>query len=206
MNSKRLLALAEMIDLNDVVLDVGCDHGYLSIYLKQNKLCQEVYASDVNINALNMAKENIKKAKVKIKTFLSDGFNNIDVYFDTAVIAGMGSHTILKILNSEKSPSKLIICSNNAHEFLRKNLNIMGYKIIEEKVIYENKHYYIIMKWIKGQQNLSKKVLLFGISNNKEYYQHLLTKNNELLSKVPLLKKINLLYENHLLKGLIEKK
>ena len=156
MNSKRLLALAEMIDLNDVVLDVGCDHGYLSIYLKQNKLCQEVYASDVNINALNMAKENIKKAKVKIKTFLSDGFNNIDVYFDTAVIAGMGSHTILKILNSEKSPSKLIICSNNAHEFLRKNLNIMGYKIIEEKVIYENKHYYIIMKWIKGKQKLTK--------------------------------------------------
>ena len=62
------------------------------------------------------------------------------------------------------------------------------------------------MLYLKGKQSLSKKELLFGISNNKEYFNYLLNKNRELLNKVPLKKKLNLLYENHLLKGLIEKK
>ena len=47
MNSKRIKALASDVSKKDTVLDVGCDHGYLSIYIKENKLCKEVYASDI---------------------------------------------------------------------------------------------------------------------------------------------------------------
>ena len=47
MNSDRIKALADDISKKDTVLDVGCDHGYLSIYLKTNNLCKEVYASDI---------------------------------------------------------------------------------------------------------------------------------------------------------------
>ena len=156
--------------------------------------------------ALKQAQTNFKKYHLNIKSFVSDGFNNINVSFNTVVIAGMGTSTILNILNNEKTPNKLIISSNNEHFKLRKNLNKLGYKLIREKIIQEKNHYYIIMLYLKGKQSLSKKELLFGISNNKEYFNYLLNKNRELLNKVPLKKKLNLLYENHLLKGLIEKK
>ena len=35
MNSERLLTIASFVEKNDTVLDVGCDHGYLDIYLKK---------------------------------------------------------------------------------------------------------------------------------------------------------------------------
>ena len=206
MNSERIKALTSFINKEDIVLDVGCDHGYLSIYLKQNNLCKEVYASDISKNALKQAQINFKKYHLNIKSFVSDGFNNINEEFNTAVIAGMGTSTILNILKNKKTPNKLIISSNNEHFKLRKNLNKLGYKLIKEKIVYEKNHYYIIMLYLKGKQSLSKKELLFGISNNKEYYNYLLNKNRELLNKVPLKKKLTILYENHLLKGLIEKK
>ena len=206
MNSERIKALSSFVDKEDIVLDVGCDHGYLSIYLKQNNLCKEVLASDISKNALSQAQSNFKKYHLNIKSYISDGFNNIEDSFNTAVIAGMGTSTILNILDNKKTPNKLIISSNNEHFKLRKNLNILGYKLIKEKIVYEKNHYYIIMLYLKGKQSLSKKELLFGISNNKKYYNYLLNKNRELLPKVPLRKKLNILYENHLLKGLIEKK
>ena len=36
--SSRLLACAEFIAPGDRVADIGCDHGYLGIYLLQNKI------------------------------------------------------------------------------------------------------------------------------------------------------------------------
>lgn len=206
MNSERIKALAREISEKDIVLDVGCDHGYLSIYLKQNNLCKEVYASDISENALNYARNNFKKYNLDIKNYVSDGFENIPVSFDTAVIAGMGTGTILKIISHEKTPNKLVLASNNEYYRLRKSLNKMGYKIVDEKAIYENNHYYIILLCIKSKQKLSWKELKFGISNDDEYYTYLLNKNIELIKKVPFKKKIKLYYENLALKRIIGRK
>lgn len=206
MNSERLKLIASLVNTSDIVLDVGCDHGYLSMYLKQNNLCKDVFASDISINALSNARNNFKKNNLDIKTFVSDGFKDIPVYFNTAVIAGMGTNTILNILNNEKKPNKLILGSQNELKLLRTNLNKMNYKLVKEKVIYENKHYYVILEYVKGKEKLSKKKLKFGISNNNDYYKYLISKNNEILKRVPLSKKIKLIYDNLMLKSLIKRK
>lgn len=206
MNSERLKALASEISLKDVVLDVGCDHGYLCIYLKGHNACKDVFASDISESALNVARKNFASYDLDIKTFVSDGFKNIPVKFNTAVIAGMGTHTILNILNHEKVPNKLVLSSNNEHYKLRKSLNKLGYKIVDEKAVLEKGHYYIILLCLKGRQRLKRKELKFGISNNKDYYKFLINKNNEIINKVPFKKKIKLKIENRILKGLIEKK
>ncbi len=206
MNSERIKALASDVFRDDYVLDVGCDHGYLAIYLKKNNLCAQVYASDISEKALLQAKSNFQKYNVDITSFVSDGFQNIPVYFNTAVISGMGTKTIFDILNSVIKPNKLIISSHNEYYKLRKGLNKLGYKIVDEQAIYENKHYYNIMLCLKKPQRLNHKELLFGISNNEEYYQYLLDKNREIIKKIPFLKRGKLWYYNHVLKGLIERK
>ena len=35
--SKRLKSIVSFVDKDDSVVDVGCDHGLLSIYLVENK-------------------------------------------------------------------------------------------------------------------------------------------------------------------------
>ena len=205
MNSERIKVIASLVDKDDYVLDVGTDHGYLSIYLYLNKLCKNIICSDISSNALNFAINNFKKYNARIKYYVSDGFNSINDKFNTAVIAGMGTSTILDIISSDKCPNKLIISSNNEYYKLRKSLNKMGFKIIKEIIVKENNHYYDIIKCIKGYQKLPKKYLKYGISNNKEYYNYLLEKNNLLLKKVPFKKKITIYYDNLLLKKLINK-
>lgn len=206
MNNLRIKALADDVDIDDVVLDVGCDHGYLSIYLKKNNLCKEVYASDISVNALNVARENFRKNKLDIKTFVSDGFENIPVKFDTAVIAGMGTSTILKILKNKKRPNRLILGSQNDLYHLRSAMYNLGYKLVDEQAILEKGHYYIILLYVKMEQKLSKINLKFGISNNNDYYSYLIKKNKEIIKKVPFKKKMELIYDNLILTWLIRRK
>lgn len=204
MKSKRLLEIAKLVDKEDTIIDVGCDHAYLGIYLKQNNLCKDVICTDISENAIKNAKKNILDNNLDIKCYVSDGLNNISDYYDTIVVAGLGTNTIKNILNNHELPNKLIISSHNEHYKLRKYLNNIGYKIIKEIIVLENNHYYVILKCIKGYQKLSKKYLKFGISNNKEYFKYLIDKNNNLINKVNFKKKIELYLDNLLLKKLIE--
>ena len=64
--SNRLNAIAQFVDKKDSVVDVGCDHGYLSIYLKEVIKVKKIIASDINQNALNSAINNIKKCNLNI--------------------------------------------------------------------------------------------------------------------------------------------
>ena len=60
---KRLNAIASLIEKDTNVIDVGCDHALLDIYLTlQNK--NKCIATDINENALNIAKKNIKNYKI----------------------------------------------------------------------------------------------------------------------------------------------
>jgi len=195
MNSQRILAIASLIDKNDSIIDVGCDHAYLDIYLIKNKLCIKALASDIAEGALKQAKNNIKKYNLgnKIQTILSNGLDNIDVVnYNTIVISGMGTKTILDILSNSKVENidKFIIQSNNNLEDLRMAMNKRGYKIKEEIIVLENNKYYTIIEYVHGKEKLSNIIKKIGIYNNDnlQYYDYLYKKNEELLKKIPLYK------------------
>ena len=60
MFSKRLLEIASLVPVHSTVVDVGCDHALLDIYLTLHRNCN-CTASDINENCLKSARENIKK-------------------------------------------------------------------------------------------------------------------------------------------------
>ena len=79
--SKRLEMVANFIDNNDKsVIDIGCDHGLLSIYLANKFKNLKIIASDVNKNALDNAKKNITKCGLndRIETRLGSGISVIN--------------------------------------------------------------------------------------------------------------------------------
>ena len=91
--SDRLNSLAKYIFSEDKVMDVGCDHALLDIYLVQAGIVDKIYACDVNENALQNGINNIEKYELNsnIIPVLSYGIekaNTIDV--NTVVISGMG--------------------------------------------------------------------------------------------------------------------
>ena len=61
--SKRLNAVAAMVTSGNVVCDVGCDHGYVSIFLIKTKKCPRVYALDVREGPLERAREHIERSE-----------------------------------------------------------------------------------------------------------------------------------------------
>ena len=192
MKNKRLQKIAEFIEPEDSVVDIGCDHAYLAIYLKKEKKCPIVMASDINTSALNSAKKNIQKENLskEIPCILSDGLEEIPTTkIDTAVIAGMGTHTILNILKHEKTShlKNIIIQSNNDLELLRESMQEKGYKIVKEAYIEEKGHDYFILKYQKGEQYLTELELKYGFyrKENEQYYQKVMDEKRRIQKRMP---------------------
>lgn len=212
--SKRLASIALNIDKEDKVVDIGCDHGYLSIYLKAVNGNKIVIATDINENALNMAKKNINKNRILIETRLGNGLDVINYNeVDTIIISGMGGNTILNILkkNKLKYIKKIVIQSNTDIPLIRKYINKLGYTIKNEQLIIDKNIYYIIITFTKGKHKYSKKELYFGpilLKENNDLFNEKktieLNKLEEILKKIPSkkiitkykLKKLIKLYKN----------
>ena len=89
----RLRAIAGMVTKGNRLADVGCDHGYLSIWLVSEKTVPSAIAMDVRPGPLSRARENITRYGLEdyIETRLSDGLAKLEPgEGDTLVIAGMG--------------------------------------------------------------------------------------------------------------------
>lgn len=181
----RIEAIASLVDNDALVVDIGTDHAYLPIYLYENDITKNIVASDISSNALLYAKNNLEKHNLssKIKLVVSDGFKNLDECFDIAIISGVGTETIKKILDNEVLPNKLILSSHKNVSDLREYMFKIGYKIEKEIIVYENNIYYNIIKYVKGKDNLSKYDLLVGLSNDIKYKKHLLNKYKEIYEK-----------------------
>ena len=181
----RIKALAGLVDKDTKLVDIGTDHALLPIYLYENNITRNIVGSDISSNALEFAKNNLLKHNLdnKIKLVVSDGFKNLDEKFDTAVISGMGTDTIKKILDINDLPNKLIISSHkNAHE-LRIFMQKKGYKIVEEITLKENNIFYDIIKYEKGKEVLNNFDILVGKSNNEEYRKYILEKYKLIYAK-----------------------
>lgn len=198
--SKRLTTIANIVlqKNSKKIIDVGCDHALLDIYLLQNNPNLKIIASDINEKPLESAKKNIEKYSFlnKIEICLKDGIKEIDKDVDTVVISGMGMETIVEILENGKKElnhiERLIISSNNKYQELRTNITKLGFKISYETIIYDEEKYYTIVEFIKGKETYSDKELYFGpvLLKNKDenfynYYQNIKNVKEMIVKSLP---------------------
>ena len=160
----RIESIYSFIDKNDKVVYVGCDQAKLGIMLAKSNI--KSIASDISINVILRAKEDINKLGYSnyIDLRVSDGLSNIkEGEADTVVLSGMGTHTILEILNNTKLRfKKVITISNNYHDILRTKMNDLNYKIDRELIIKENNKYYNLILFKEGNNDLTRKEILLG--------------------------------------------
>ena len=91
--SERLKALCNMVTPGKRVVDVGCDHGFVSIYLVQQEICPGALAMDVRSGPLSRAQEHIAEYELAeyIETRLSDGLVEYQIgEAQSLICAGMG--------------------------------------------------------------------------------------------------------------------
>ena len=171
--SKRLKTICNFVPNNSKIIDVGADHALVDIYLTKEKNCT-CLATDISEKCMEKAKENIKKEGLNIQTKVTNGLENIKIQDEIIIIAGMGTHTILKILENNIK-NDLIISSHNDIPLLHKKMQKKGYRITKEEAIYD-KHYYIITyyKYKKGKKQ--NNYITDFIKNNKEYIKYLKNK------------------------------
>lgn len=185
----RINRIVEMIKGGDVLLDIGTDHGEVIIEAFKRGYIKKAIATDINEGPLKRAYLNISNAGLldKVKFIRTDGFNNINEWYNVVNITGLGYNTVREILEKpHKRPKFYVFGVQSEIEAFRKFLSDSGYKIIGEELVFDKK-FYVFIKTIFASEKLSEEDIILGpiLKTKKEsipYYKNKITK---LKRKVP---------------------
>ena len=157
--SLRLSAIADMVTEGNRLVDVGCDHGYLPVYLVSEKKIPSAIAMDVRKGPLSRAQEHIAQFGLEkyIETRLSDGLEKMAPgEGDTLVIAGMGGPLMERIMTDSASQresfQEMILQPQSDIPHFRRFIKEIGWKIVEEEMILEDGKFYPMMKVVPGEK------------------------------------------------------
>lgn len=194
----RLLMVSSLVDEEKKIIDVGCDHAYLSIYLVQNKKPLKIIASDINEGPLLHARKNIKKYHVEnnIKIKLGNGIEPIEEDINTIIISGMGGLNMIGILkyypHKYKNVDTIILSPNNYTNMVRKEICKLGFYIDDEKLVKEKNIIYPVIRFRRGKKKYKQIEYIYGpiLTKNKtnlffEYLKREQQTKEKLLTVLP---------------------
>ncbi len=151
--SERMRAVAEMVTVGNRVCDVGCDHGFVSIYLVEQGISPGALAMDVRTGPLSAAREHVAERGLerKIETRLSNGLHNYNIgEAETLICAGMGGSLMRQILSDHPDKTRsfveMVLQPQSELEQFRAWLREAGYRIAGENMIEEEGKFYPMMR------------------------------------------------------------
>lgn len=170
----RLQAILSLLapHAHGVVVDVGCDHGQLTNLLQD--LVRREGRQAVVVGSERRLHRLPRVRSPEIKWMVADGMKGLS-RVDACVIAGMGPHTILKILAAGPTPKTAVVHSPDRTDTLRRGLKEGGWRIVEESLAPENDRCAELIRIEPGVEDSTGHTLLFG--------PRLLEKGDPLLSE-----------------------
>ncbi len=187
--SQRLLCCASLVKKDAKVADIGCDHGYLGIWLLKEQIARSVAACDLRPQPLEKAKENAAiYGTAEHMTFaVADGLDAVAPgSVDTIVCAGMGGDCIAHILDCApwvRDPAyTLILQPQTSGNDLRRYLGEEGFSIEREVLVQDSGFLYFTMvvrygegkPLTPGEQYLSRQLLHCGSDLLPDYFDRVL--------------------------------
>ncbi len=193
--SKRLYCVASNVKSGGIVADIGCDHGFVSIYLVEKGLAKGAIAMDINKGPLERANKHILQYSMEayITTRLSDGAKKLkNGEADTILISGMGGALIVKILSESidivKNIKELVLSPQSEIYLVRHFLHDNGFKIENEDMIKEQGKFYVVIRAVVGTQHFADRTdYIYGeflIKNKNPILKEYLIKEQERTSSV----------------------
>ena len=185
--SRRLEACCDYVNQGDRVADIGCDHGYLGIYLLTRGIAKSVIAADLNEQPLHSATVNARRFGVsdRMRFYLSNGAVSIPRDFDVMVCAGMGGDTMISILQAapwlRSDQYRLVLQCQSKTPMLRQWLWEQGWQIRRESLARDGKFVYSVLEAVycpgsapeSWEYYISKPLLEAPGPLLQEYYQRL---------------------------------
>ena len=169
--SERMETVVSMVTPEMTAADIGCDHGYVSIFLYRSGRCPKCIAADVNAGPLKAAEKNIRLygAQEGVQARLSDGLKGIEAgEAECVIISGMGGGLITEILSYDKektsSVKELVLEPQSDADKVRRYLYENGYMIAKEALVTERGKYYPVIKAVKAsvRDRLTEEEYIFG--------------------------------------------
>ena len=158
--SKRLQAVADLMEDGLIVADVGTDHGYIPIFLLESGKSPKAFAMDINEGPLLRAKEHIAAHGLtdKIEVRLSDGVKALSAgECEGVIVAGMGGALAVKIVTEGadvfKNLKMFVLQPQSELDKVRQYLVDNAFQIIDEDMVLEDGKYYPMMKIVNGKSS-----------------------------------------------------
>lgn len=156
--SDRMQAVADLVTPGLCVADIGCDHGYLPIFLVKQGIAPSAVAMDIKEGPLQAAREHIHREGLDdfIKTRRSDGLTALlPGEAESVVIAGMGGRLALKILkdaetfmNRTRDIREVIVQPQSELAVFRSGMQELGYICVRENMVFEDGKFYPMGRYL----------------------------------------------------------
>lgn len=146
------------------VIDVGADHGYLSLALAS--LRKRVYSIENKPGPFESLTKTLSLyAEENVTPILSDGLDTLPEDVREVYILGMGGKTIVKILLKAKSKlpqiSHLVLEPQSDVSLVTEAMQKLNFINDDGCYVFEKK-YYPILSYSPGKETLNSSELLFG--------------------------------------------
>lgn len=192
--SVRIKTIGDFVEPNEYVADIGADHGILELYLLAKYDNVRIVAIENKRGPYSILNNSLRAFK-NIRLSFSDGFTAVDRKVKTVVIAGMGGLNIKNILDAYPDRvvkiKKFIIDAHRDIEIARRSIVNYGFKIVKEKIVFEENKFYVINVYEKSgtKPQYSKDELDFGYKIYEDelwpkYKEFLIDKNNQTIAKI----------------------
>lgn len=163
--SMRLKMVADQMLSGGVVADIGCDHGFTSIYLVSQGKARGAIAMDVHEGPLQRAAQHVTEngLQKQIQLRLSDGTDQLNPgEADTILISGLGGALMEQILRAKpevtRQVTELVLSPQSEVYRIRYCLHDLGFRITSENMVCDMGKYYVVLRAVPGQEHYSRAI------------------------------------------------
>lgn len=159
MADSRIAAIAELVIKDERAADIGTDHAKLALYMLSAGIVPYMIISDLNNGPFNRALETVAASLYSDKIEVRQG-NGLTILKQNEVfnviLAGMGGDTIVEILSFDlekaRSFKHYVLQPMSKPQAVRRFLSSQGWPILQEQVVKEKEHLFVIISTCPGEK------------------------------------------------------